>query len=67
MGLDQAVRNLVAWGVPLRDALTMAAVTPGRVLGLPALDVGAPADLVLLSEDLDVVATVVGGSVVWQR
>ena len=67
MGLDQAVRNLVAWGVPLVDALTMAAVTPARVLGLPPLGVGAPADLVLLTDDLEVAATVVGGHVVWQR
>jgi N-acetylglucosamine-6-phosphate deacetylase len=67
MGLDQAVRNLVAWGVPLADALTMASVTPGRVLGQPSLAVGAPADLVLLSADLEVEATVVGGTVVWQR
>ncbi|HUR15059.1 MAG TPA: amidohydrolase family protein [Mycobacteriales bacterium] len=67
MGLDQAVRNLVAWGVPLADALTMAAVTPGARVGLPPLGAGAPADLVLLSEDLQVSATVVGGQVVWQR
>ena len=45
----------------------MAAVTPARVLGLPPLGVGAPADLVLLTDDLEVAATVVGGHVVWQR
>ncbi len=67
MGLDQAVRNLVAWGVPLEDALTMAAVTPGARLGLSALAVGAPADLVLLTDDLQVQATIVDGQVVWQR
>jgi hypothetical protein len=53
--------------IPLVDALTMAAVTPARVLGLPPLGVGAPADLVLLTDDLEVAATVVGGHVVWQR
>lgn len=67
MGLDQAVRNVVAWGVPLADALTMASVTPARVLGVPPLEAGAPADLVLLDDDLQVLGTLVGGTVVWQR
>lgn len=66
MGLDQAVRNLVAWGVPLVDALTMAAVTPGGRVGLGGLTVGGPADLVLLSAALEPVMTVVGGEVVWE-
>jgi len=66
MGLDQAVRNLVAWGVPLVDALTMASVTPGARLGVPALAVGAPADLVLLSSALEPIMTVAGGEVVWE-
>lgn len=67
-GLDGMVRNLVAWGVPLPDALTMAAVTPARVLGrTAALEVGAPADLVGLDADLQVVGTWVGGDVAWQR
>ena len=60
-GLDAGVRNLVSWGIPLEDALVMASVTPARVLG------HAGADFVLLDDDLAVVATVVGGSVVWER
>ena len=67
-GLDAMLRNLVAWGVPLADALTMASVTPARVLGRrAALEVGAVADLVVLDADLHVVSTVVDGEVVWQR
>lgn len=67
-GLDAMVRNLVSWGVPLADALTMASVTPARVLGREAaLRVGAPADLVALDADLHVVSTMVDGVVVWQR
>jgi N-acetylglucosamine-6-phosphate deacetylase len=67
IGLDQAVRNAVAWGIPLGDALTMASVTPASVLGGSGLDVDAPADLTLLDADLHVVMTVVGGEVVWRR
>jgi N-acetylglucosamine-6-phosphate deacetylase len=68
IGLDAAVRNLVAWGAPLADALVMASATPASVLRAPsALAVGAPADVVLLDDDLQVEATVVAGEVVWQR
>lgn len=68
IGLDDAVRNLVGWGVPLADALTMASTTPARVLRQEgALVVGAPADLVALDDDLAVETTWVGGEVVWQR
>jgi N-acetylglucosamine-6-phosphate deacetylase len=65
--LDAAVRNLVTWGIPLPDALTMAATTPGSVLGrTQAIAIGAQADLVLLDAALDVVMTVVGGEPVWE-
>jgi N-acetylglucosamine-6-phosphate deacetylase len=68
IGLDAAVRNVVAWGIPLAEALLMASTTPARVLRRPgALVVGAPADLVVLDEDLEVVQTIVDGRAVWQR
>lgn len=68
IGLDQAVRNLADWGIPLADALTMASTTPASVLGQRhGIEAGAPADLVLLDDRLAVMATVVDGSVVWQR
>ncbi len=68
VGLDQAVRNCVAWGIPLADALTMASTTPAGVLGHDAVLVpGAVADLVALDDELGVVSTWVDGEVVWQR
>jgi N-acetylglucosamine-6-phosphate deacetylase len=68
IGLDQAVRNCVGWGIPLADALTMASVTPASVIGDRAgIVVGRTADLTVLDEDLHVVMTIVGGSVVWER
>lgn len=67
IGLDAAVRNLVAWQIPLAEALTMASVTPARAINLSnSLEVGCSADLVLLDHDLAVRTTVVGGEVVWQ-
>ena len=68
IGLDAAVRNVVGWGIPLADALTMASTTPAGVLGLShRIEAGAPADLVVLDGRLEVALTVVDGSVVWSR
>lgn len=62
VGLDACVRNAVAWGIPLADALTMATTTPAGVIKRSvALAPGAIADLVLLDADLRVVLTVVAG------
>ncbi len=71
LSLDQAVRNLVAFtgcGVP--DAIQTVTDVPARVLGLAGphgrLAPGAPADLVLLTPDLNVAATWVGGRLAYQ-
>jgi N-acetylglucosamine-6-phosphate deacetylase len=62
--LDVALRNTVAAGVPLVDAVAALTSAPARALGLDAgtLSVGAAADLVVLSPSLDVDGVMVGGS-----
>jgi N-acetylglucosamine-6-phosphate deacetylase len=55
--LDQGIRNLVAIGVPLVDALAAATRRPAMLIGRPDLGrlvPGAVADLVVLDEDLTV-------------
>lgn len=63
--LDRAIRNLVALGVPLTDAIRMATVLPARRLGLAGkkgiIAVGADADLVALTPDLRVAAVMTRG------
>ena len=62
--MDAAVRNLVALGAPESAALLAAARAPARLLlrdGLGALAPGAPADVVVLNDRLEVQATFVGG------
>lgn len=57
--LDAAIRTAVAAGVPLEAAVLAASGTPARAIGRPdlgTLDVGAPADAVLLSADLHIEA-----------
>ena len=59
----EAVRNLVAIGAPLEQALEAASTVPARILGLPQLGrlaPGGPADVVVLDDSLEVVRTLVG-------
>lgn len=71
LSLDQALRNLrTITGCAVPEALAAAAEVPARVLGLSdrygRLAPGAAADLVLLTPGLEVVATWVGGRLVYQ-
>jgi N-acetylglucosamine-6-phosphate deacetylase len=64
--MDRALRNVVAIGVPLQDAVRMATVLPARRLGLAGkkgiIAVGADADLVALTSDLRVAGVMTRGS-----
>jgi N-acetylglucosamine-6-phosphate deacetylase len=62
--MDEAVRNLVASGASLTDAVHAASAAPAALLGrddLGALRPGAPAHVTVLDAELRVVRTVVGG------
>jgi N-acetylglucosamine-6-phosphate deacetylase len=62
----EAVRNLHGLGVPIEDAVGAATATPARVLGEPQLgrlDVGLPADLVVLDDRVEIERVLVGGEV----
>jgi N-acetylglucosamine-6-phosphate deacetylase len=64
--LDRALRNVVALGVPLQDAVAMLTLYPARLLGLEgrkgSLVSGADADLVLLDGDLRISRVVTRGT-----
>jgi len=64
--LDRALREVVALGVPLREAVRMATVLPARRLGVAGkkgiIAVGADADLVALTPDLRVVGVMTRGA-----
>jgi N-acetylglucosamine-6-phosphate deacetylase len=70
LALDQAVRNLVAYtGCDLADALATVTSTPADLLGLRdrgRIAVGARADVTVLTDGGDLVATVVGGATAWR-
>ena len=59
-----AVRNLHSLGVPLEGAIGAATEVPARVLRMPALGrigIGLPADVVVLTDDLEVERVLVEG------
>ena len=63
--LLDVVRNVVAAGIPLEDAVLAASTTPADVLGrrdLGALAAGRRADLVVTDDDLRPVRVLRGGA-----
>lgn len=65
------VRTMVKQvGVPLHEAISMASANPARAIGLATkgnLDIGADADLVVLSADLEVEQTFLAGERIYDR
>lgn len=64
VSMDRAVRNLVGVGVPLEEAVRAASTVPALLLGRPELGTlgpGLPAHLAVLSEELEVLRTLVEG------
>ncbi|WP_022798055.1 N-acetylglucosamine-6-phosphate deacetylase [Thermus islandicus] len=62
--LDQALRNLVAWGFPLEEVARRLSTWPARYLGLKdrgEIALGKRADLVVLDEGLRVQAVYLAG------
>ncbi|PYJ74805.1 MAG: N-acetylglucosamine-6-phosphate deacetylase [Verrucomicrobia bacterium] len=67
--MTDLVRTLVDdVGLPLSEAITMATDNPARAIGLETkarVAVGAEADLVVLSSELEVLRTFAGGKEIW--
>ena len=66
--LDRALRNIVGLGIPLADAVRMLTLNPATLLGIEfkkgALRTGADADIVLLSDGLEIERVWARGTVV---
>lgn len=64
LDLSTAVKNMVNAGVPLEESLAMATRVPADVIGrddLGRIEIGAPADLIHLDDDLNLQAVWRGG------
>jgi N-acetylglucosamine-6-phosphate deacetylase len=66
--LDRALRNIIALGIPLADAVRMLTLNPATLLGIEfkkgALRTGADADIVLLDRELQLTNVWVRGALV---
>lgn len=67
--MDAAFRNLVGLGLSLPRAAQATSSAPSRMIGVAPVTLapGSPADIVILDDGLDVVATYVGGNQVFSR
>lgn len=60
--MDLAARNLSRWGYALHDILQMTSELAAQYIGLESgLEVGMPADLVVLREDFTLEEVYIGG------
>jgi N-acetylglucosamine-6-phosphate deacetylase len=68
--MDRAVKNIYSLGYSLRDVVLMSSTVPAKSINakhVGDVDKGYFADLVFLDEELNVVKTIVGGEVVYEK
>ncbi|MGG3468202.1 N-acetylglucosamine-6-phosphate deacetylase [Neobacillus pocheonensis] len=68
--MNEALEKTIQTGIPLRDAVRMATLTPANVLGLEhkgRIEPGADADLVLMNDRFEVLWTMVNGKIIYRR
>ncbi|MBA7562119.1 N-acetylglucosamine-6-phosphate deacetylase [Candidatus Atribacteria bacterium 1244-E10-H5-B2] len=70
--MNRCVKNIVKFvGLSIQDAVKMATINPAKVIGVDdkkgSLTKGKDADIVVLDEDVNVVMTVVGGRIVYEK
>ncbi len=67
--LNQAVRNMVEIGIPSKQAIEMATLTPANAIGLAArkgkIAKGYDADIIVLDGDYAVVRSIISGKVIY--
>ncbi len=70
-GLSKAIKNFIKFtGASLFDAFTVASTTPASIIGDTTrgrIEIGKRADLVILSKELEVLFTIVGGKIVYSK
>jgi len=70
--MNRCVRNMVKLaGLSMQDAVKMATINPARVIGISkrkgSLSKEMDADLVIFDEEINIIMTMVGGEIVFQR
>ncbi|MGB9729004.1 MAG: N-acetylglucosamine-6-phosphate deacetylase [Thermoprotei archaeon] len=68
--IDNAVKNMVKIGLPLRYSILMSTLVPAEILKSPnigKIEIGKEANLVILDNDLNVRCTIIHGKIFWCR
>jgi len=70
--MNKCVRNMIKLvGLSIQDAVKMATINPARVIGISKgkgiLARGMDADIVIFDEEINIMMTIVGGEIVFQR
>ncbi|MQY58915.1 MAG: N-acetylglucosamine-6-phosphate deacetylase [Clostridia bacterium] len=70
--MDRCVRNMVKFvGLSIQDAVKMATINPARIIGIDdkkgSLAEGKDADILILAEDVNVIMTMIGGRVAYEK
>lgn len=66
--LHQEVKNLIQWGIPLRQVIKSATINPAREIGaenvIGSIQVGKQADFVVVDQNWNIRLTVINGKIV---
>ncbi len=70
--MDRCVRNMVKLvGLSIQDAVKMATINPAKVMGVDdkkgSLGKGKDADMVIFDKEINIIMTIVGGRIVYER
>lgn len=70
--MNRCVRNIIKLvGLSIQDAVKMATINPARVIGISkrkgSLSKGMDADIIIFDREINVMMTIVGGRIVFQR
>ncbi|QEK50850.1 N-acetylglucosamine-6-phosphate deacetylase [Pedobacter aquae] len=69
---DRLVRTMINIAeIPLLDAITMITATPARIMGIQkqkgSIEIGKDADLVVFDDEINIKATIVKGTILYQK
>lgn len=72
LNLRDAVYNMIyKKNVPIHEAVRMASLNPAKAIGVDdkkgSIEVGKDADLILFDREINILASMVGGNIIWRK
>lgn len=66
----QGIKNLVAWGIPIEQAVGMASLNPANIIGIPhkgKLVPGYDADITIFDQNMNILHTIIKGDIKYSK